>query len=220
MATYTQYRNSWNWLRVGAWSGSFATHLGIVLLVALPVAAPLTRIVPETIQARWIEDKPPPPPALPEPPPPAVPHPVRAKSPPVAPPTPTVPVESTLPAPPTPTTQPTIDPPAAPVETTASSGDIGSGGATQELAYASPLRPRYPPASARAREQGTVLLRVLVDENGAPAKVEIARSSGHARLDASARDAVARAKFRPVMRNGKAVSVWGIVPVAFRLDSA
>jgi len=113
----------------------------------------------------------------------------------------------------------TIDP--TPETNTASVGntDIGSGGATQELAYASPLRPSYPFSSVRAREQGTVLLRVLVDENGAPQKVEIARSSGHARLDASAREAVSHARFRPVLRDGRAVSVWGIVPIAFRLDN-
>ena len=96
--------------------------------------------------------------------------------------------------------------------------DIGSGGATQTLAYATPLQPRYPPASVRAREQGTVMLRVLVDANGVPQRVEIARSSGHARLDAAARESVLRARFRPVMRNGEAVSAWGIVPIAFRLD--
>lgn len=218
MATHAHRHDSWNWLRVGAWSGSVATHLGILLLAALPVAVPLKQSAPEPIEARWIED-PPPPPALPEPPPPVAPHPVRAKSPPAP-----VPVQHdpAVPAPPTPVaTAPAApapaDAPSIPGE--AATADIGSGGATQELAYASPLHPRYPPASVRAREQGTVLLRVLVDESGAPAKIEIARSSGHARLDASARDAVAHAKFRPVMRGGKAVPVWGIVPVAFRLDS-
>jgi len=218
MATYTRYRDSWNWFRVGAWSGSFATHVGILLLVALPIAAPLTRVVPEPIQVRWVEDKPKPP-VFEEPPPPTVPRHVKPKSVPiVAPPIPTqTPTEGNVPAPPV--HEQTIDP--TPETNTASVGntDIGSGGATQELAYASPLRPPYPPSSVRAREQGTVLLRVLVDENGAPQKVEIARSSGHARLDASAREAVSHARFRPVLRDGHAVSVWGIVPIAFRLDN-
>ena len=70
----------------------------------------------------------------------------------------------------------------------------------------------------RAREQGTVVLHVLVDENGVPQRIEIARSSGHVRLDAAARESVARARFRPVMRNGVATPAWGLVPIEFRLD--
>jgi protein TonB len=96
--------------------------------------------------------------------------------------------------------------------------DTPADGATQTLAYATPLAPMYPPSSLRAREEGTVLLRVLVDPSGVPQRVEIARSSGHTRLDTAARDSVLRARFRPVMRDGAAVSAWGIVPIAFRLD--
>jgi protein TonB len=96
--------------------------------------------------------------------------------------------------------------------------DIGNGAATQALAYASPMSPRYPPASVHAREEGTVTLRVLVDANGTPQRIEIARSSGHSRLDAAAKESVARARFRPVMQNGVAVSAWGIVPIVFRLE--
>jgi protein TonB len=86
------------------------------------------------------------------------------------------------------------------------------------LAYASPLQPKYPPASMRAQEQGTVMLRVLVDETGVPQRIEIARSSGHTRLDAAARESVSHARFRPVMHDGRATSAWGIVPIAFRID--
>jgi len=221
MATTTIIRNrgtAWDWLRVGAWSGSFATHMGVVLLVALPVTAPLTRPQPATIEARWIETEPPPP-ALPEPPSPVVPRrvrvtPVHTSPPPL--PTP-VTLEDTpmsTPVADTPPTPVSIDAPSTPTAPT----DIGSGGATQMLAYASPLRPPYPPASVRAAEQGTVLLRVLVDAGGVPQRVEIARSSGHSRLDAAARNSVMRARFRPVMRNGEAASAWGVVPVEFRLD--
>ena len=64
-----------------------------------------------------------------------------------------------------------------------------------------------------------MLLRVLVDVDGKPQRIEIERSSGHSRLDAAARDAVSRARFRPVMRNGEAVSAWGVVPIAFRLSN-
>ena len=69
-----------DWSRIGAWSGSFAAHAAVLLLIALPMTAPPPRPAETTIVARWIEPEPPPP-ALPEPPPPTVPvrpKPVRA----------------------------------------------------------------------------------------------------------------------------------------------
>lgn len=201
-----------DWVRVGALSGSFAAHAVILLLAVLPMTVPVTRPAVEEIVARWIES-PPPPQELPEPAPPKpAPHRVRALPVHVA--TPPAPVPD-VPAPPPEShaTAPVLDP-----GPTTSPPDIGSGGATQALAYASPMQPRYPPASVHAREEGTVTLRVLVDASGVPQRVEIARSSGHARLDAAAKESVGRARFRPVMRNGVAVQAWGIVPIAFRLE--
>ena len=203
-----------DWLRVGALSGSFAAHAVILLLVALPMTVPATRPVVREIVARWIEP-PPKPEEFPEPPPPKPePHHVARVTPPVHVPTP--PTSSQMPETPAPPTEihDTVSPPAGDVEPP----DIGRGGASQALAYASPMQPRYPPASVRAREEGVVTLRVLVDASGVPQRVEIARSSGHARLDASAKESVERARFRPVMQNGVAVPAWGIVPIAFRLE--
>ena len=217
MATATlTHAPALDWYRISAWSGSVAAHLGILLLIALPMTAPPMRELPTTIEARWIEALPPPP-EIAEPPPPAVPHrvePMHVHTPPPAIPdvpvatTPAIPVAETTPT----TTQVDSTPP------TPAGDDIGAGGATQTLAYATPLTPRYPPASLRAHEQGTVLLRVLVDEGGVPQRVEIARSSGHARLDTAARESVMHARFRPVVHNGTPAAAWGIVPIAFELD--
>lgn len=206
-----------DWFRVGALSGSFAAHAAILLLVALPMTVPVTRPVVTDIVARWIES-PPKPEEFPEPPPPKPEphHVVRATPPPVhvpAPPT-DMPVHESL-SPPDRSRD--LSPPSQDSGATDLPPDIGSGGATQGLAYASPMQPRYPPASVRAHEEGTVTLRVLVDASGVPQRVEIARSSGHPRLDASAKESVERARFRPVMRNGVAVPAWGLVPIAFRL---
>lgn len=219
MSTIAGERRAWSWFRVGAWSGSFAVHALVALLILVAMAQPIVPVTgraPEPILMSLIESLPPPP-ALPEPPSPTVLHkvkptPVRTPPPvPAAPPTemstPTPPVESlsseTAAASPAPA-MPNIG--AAPT------------GETQTLAYATPVTPVYPPASKHALEQGTVLLRVLVDETGVPQRVEIAKSSGHTRLDMAARASVLRAKFRPVMRAGAAVPAWGLVPVAFRLD--
>jgi protein TonB len=203
-----------DWLRIGALSGSFAAHAVILLLVALPMTVPATRPVVRDIVARWIE-APPKPEEFPEPPPPKPePHHVRAT--PVHTETPRTPMS--VPDVPAPPTELHDAPPDFDAGPTTSPPDIGSGGATQALAYASLMQPRYPPASVRAHEEGTVTLRVLVDASGVPQRVEIARSSGHARLDASAKESVERARFRPVMQNGVAVPAWGIVPIAFRLE--
>jgi protein TonB len=195
-------------------------HALVVLLILIAMAQPIVpvmRHVPEPILMSLVEREPPPP-ALPEPPPPTVQHKVKPVRTP-----PPVPV-----TPPTPMSTPT--PPASSVESTASetvaatpgpaAQDIGNAptGETQALAYATPVTPVYPPASKHALEQGTVVLRVLVDATGAPQRVEIAKSSGHTRLDMAARASVLRAKFRPVLRDGTAVPAWGLVPIAFRLD--
>jgi protein TonB len=105
---------------------------------------------------------------------------------------------ATLPSTGTPTTTT-----AAPVEAT--------------LAYRSaPLR--YPHTALRQHLQGTVLLRVLVDETGKPIDVQIAHSSGYTLLDHSAREQVlAGWRFTPAMANGHPVQAWAQVPVSFAL---
>ncbi|MET0231177.1 MAG: energy transducer TonB [Rhodanobacteraceae bacterium] len=214
-------RISWNWFRVGAWSGSFAVHALVVLLILIAMAQPIVPVVKrvqEPILMSLIEHEPPPP-ALPEPPPPTVQHrtkPTPVRVPPAVPVAPLTPMS--IPAPPSPPVESrssAVDPPPGPA-----TPDIGAaaGSATQALAYATPVTPVYPPASKHALEQGTVVLRVLVDASGAPQRVEIAKSSGHTRLDMAARESVLRARFRPVMRDGAAVPAWGLVPIAFHLD--
>lgn len=209
-------RRPFDWLRVGAWSGSFAAHAGILALIALPMTVPPARPVAQAIVARWIE-MPPAPPEIAEPPPPKAP-PRAHHATPAAMPAAALETEANTPAPPLPGTesQPAAETTATSVSTT--DRDIGAGGTTQTLAYATPMHPRYPPASVRAHEQGAVVLRVLVDASGVPQRIEIARGSGHPALDAAARESVSQARFRPVMRDGEAVAAWGLVPIVFRLD--
>lgn len=79
--------------------------------------------------------------------------------------------------------------------------------------------PAYPRLSRRLREQGTVLLRVYVESNGAPTRVELKQSSGHTRLDEAALDAVQRWRFLPARQGDAAVAGWVIVPLSFSLRS-
>ncbi|GAB1596320.1 hypothetical protein PAGU2638_19990 [Lysobacter sp. PAGU 2638] len=97
--------------------------------------------------------------------------------------------------------------------------DDGTPLAGAHLEYASNPAPSYPSSSLRANEQGTVMLEVLVDVDGKPIEVRIARSSGYRALDLAARRQVlANWMFRPAMRNGQPVQAIGMVPVEFHLD--
>jgi protein TonB len=88
----------------------------------------------------------------------------------------------------------------------------------ETLAYDVHPAPRYPRQALRAGLEGTVTLRVLVDEQGWPRSVEIERSSGHRELDRSAREHVlAKWRFHPAQRQGRAVSAYALVPIAFGL---
>jgi len=84
--------------------------------------------------------------------------------------------------------------------------------------YLQPPQPRYPPLSRRMGEEGRAILRVLVNAHGMPERAEIRTSSGIARLDEAAREAVMRAQFRPHIDNGQAVAVFVIVPIRFQLN--
>jgi protein TonB len=95
--------------------------------------------------------------------------------------------------------------------------------ATQEtapsaIAYGNRTRVAYPLEALRNREQGTVILRVLVGTDGSVLGVEIEKSSGSRSLDRAARDAVGKWRFHPATRNGVAHSAWASVPVTFNLS--
>ena len=70
----------------------------------------------------------------------------------------------------------------------------------------------------RAGLEGSVLLQVTVDAEGAPIHVAIARSSGHHELDIAARRQVqSRWRFKPALQDGHPVQAIGLVPIDFRL---
>jgi protein TonB len=75
----------------------------------------------------------------------------------------------------------------------------------------------YPPAAKRARAQGLVHVRALVDVEGRASEVSVARSSGFDLLDRAACDAVRGALFKPYRRNNVARSMMVIVPIDFNL---
>lgn len=78
--------------------------------------------------------------------------------------------------------------------------------------------PSYPTQAIRLRQQGLVMLRVLVDEAGRPAEVAIESSSGFRALDEAALKVVKkRWHFVPATRDGAPIQAWALVPVSFEL---
>jgi protein TonB len=78
--------------------------------------------------------------------------------------------------------------------------------------------PEYPMAARRRSLEGTVLLKVLVDESGQAAQVKVVRGSGHDLLDRSALDGVRKWRFTPGRRLGRPQPMWVQVPVRFQLN--
>lgn len=79
-------------------------------------------------------------------------------------------------------------------------------------------QPEYPPSSRRAGEAGTVILEVLVLENGRVGDARVKQSSGHPKLDEAAVREVKRSwRLVPGTENGKPVQMWGQFAVTFKL---
>ncbi|MDO9453817.1 MAG: energy transducer TonB [Stagnimonas sp.] len=85
-------------------------------------------------------------------------------------------------------------------------------------AYLNNPGPAYPYVSKRQREQGEVMLRVLVSAAGRAEQVLIERSSGHSRLDEAAQEVVLkRWRFVAAKKGDQAISAWVLVPIQFEL---
>jgi len=165
-------------------------------VVDAPTHAAPARALPPPANAKI------PPPVLPLPMPPliapeatAAPPSVAAQVP--APPLPVAPIES--PSTPAPSLPRTIPPSA--------------------IQYIVPPAPVYPRISARMREAGRAVVRVFIDEGGLPRTVQLATSSGFARLDDAALAAVRNSRFRPWLDDGVAVAAWANIPIEFELPT-
>ena len=87
-----------------------------------------------------------------------------------------------------------------------------------QVQFLLPPAPVYPARSRRAGEQGSVLVRVLVDIAGAASQVSLQTSSRYPALDEAALVAVRNARFRPFTEGGAAQPVWVLVPINFVLE--
>ena len=109
---------------------------------------------------------------------------------------------------------------AVPASENAIAATTASGAVAQDLKTSNRVEPTYPPAARRAGEEGTVRLKVLVDEKGRPRDVAVATSSGFARLDEAAIAAVRKWRFVAATNGTDPISAWTQVAITFRLTSA
>jgi protein TonB len=78
--------------------------------------------------------------------------------------------------------------------------------------------PVYPRLSKRMGEQGKVIVRVFIGQQGTAEQAEIRTSSGHDRLDKAALETVQRWRYVPGKRHGIPEAMWFNVPVLFVLE--
>jgi TonB family protein len=74
--------------------------------------------------------------------------------------------------------------------------------------------PAYPAEAMRDRVEGTVMLYAVIRKDGSVGEVKVLRGVEE-RLDASAREALAKWKFSPGMKNGSAVDLETVVQIPF-----
>ncbi len=79
------------------------------------------------------------------------------------------------------------------------------------------LQPKYPKNLRKRGIEGQLRLKVLIDQEGKVAQVEIHTSSGYQDFDHPAIEAVYQWQFKPAQIEGKERSSWVLIPIAFRL---
>lgn len=117
------------------------------------------------------------------------------------------------------TNAPTADTPAqaAPPSSAASGHETLSIGAPKSVPHVEcrMVKPDYPDLSERRGETGTASVRFVIGVTGAIESVELAKSSGYARLDNAALAAVRASSCQPYLENGVPVRAANTQPFAF-----
>jgi protein TonB len=79
-------------------------------------------------------------------------------------------------------------------------------------------KPEYPPIARRMRVEGTVVMSLLVDENGRVVDVRLERGVNlNVGMNEAALAAARSATFRPATKEGVRVKVWHQMSIPFKL---
>lgn len=84
--------------------------------------------------------------------------------------------------------------------------------------YLNNPKPQYPILSKRRGEEGVVLVKAFIDENGLATKVEVEHSSSFSMLDEAAIEAIKKWQFIPAKRFGQNTASSVIIPINFKLS--
>lgn len=108
----------------------------------------------------------------------------------------------------------------APAQPTVNEGDLVALDADViKPEVVSKVNPSYPPVAAAKKIEGTVILSILISENGSVVDTKVLRGAGGpAGLNEAAQAAVKKWKFRPAVKQGKRVKVWMTYPIVFKLQ--
>ena len=80
-----------------------------------------------------------------------------------------------------------------------------------------PPSPVYPARAKSRKQEGRVVIRVLVDSAGRLRSISVLKSSGFDLLDQAALDAVGKAQFKPYSENGISLDRLADIPIDFVL---
>ena len=190
-------------------------HVGVLAAMVLSPSEPKpVEVVMPTIQGMLVmaepEEAPPPPPEPVPPPPEKKPEPKPTpKPPPKAPPSERA-VKAPEPTPPPPVQQPAKPKPAEPTQAPVSPPRAEAGQLNNPA-------PAYPSLSRRLREEGVVILEILIKADGTVGEIKIKSSSGFKRLDTTAVNAVKHWRYQPATQGDKKIDYWYEQPVEFNL---
>ncbi len=182
---------------------------GLAHQIVEVVRAPIeTKIIEEVKKEPEADKPPPPPPKLAPPPPPYIPPPeINIAQLPVAGPSNAITSVTTA----KPVAAPPPAPTPAPARASVRTAPVIDAARSCE-------KPEYPAASKRLEEEGTVVVRFLIDVDGRVIESKVENSSGYDRLDHAARNALGKCKFKPGTVDGKPEQGWASIKYTWRLE--
>jgi len=119
-------------------------------------------------------------------------------------------------APVAPAAPPAPDAPPAPVDAPAPPAPVIQ--PRSDAAHLNNPAPRYPRLSRRLGEEGRVLFDVHILPDGSVGEIKLKRSSGFARLDEAALQAVRHWRYVPARRGDTPIPYWYVPPIIFAIE--
>jgi protein TonB len=109
----------------------------------------------------------------------------------------------------------------------AGGGNEPGGSGVAERSFGSPdgpnflnkVLPAYPALARRLEKEGTVLLRLTIDDRGRPVEVEVLKKAGFG-FDEEAVRAVRSSTFVPAKKEGKPLACKALLPIRFVLKNS